>query len=77
LVGQIEKIETGLEDKFQQYFVKAMAFPHKTDTFANLFSVVERQLVITLRQEANTGGRRRPHKDRVNGRWRCWSDESR
>jgi uncharacterized 2Fe-2S/4Fe-4S cluster protein (DUF4445 family) len=59
VVRYIEKIETAVESKFQQYFVEAMAFPHKTDPFPNLFSVVERPPEKTLPQEANTGGRRR------------------
>ena len=65
VVGQIEKIETAVEEKFQQYFVEAMAFPHKTDTFPNLFSVVERPPEKTLPQEVITGGRRRrrPRKE--------------
>ena len=42
LVKNIEKIETALEPKFQDYFVDAMAFPNKTDPFPNLFSVVTR-----------------------------------
>lgn len=35
-----ERIETAVEEKFQDYFVGAMAFPHKTDPFPNLFGVV-------------------------------------
>ncbi|MEM7281850.1 MAG: ASKHA domain-containing protein, partial [Pseudomonadota bacterium] len=41
LVRSIEKIETAVEDKFQEYFVGAMAIPHKTDGFPRLFSVVD------------------------------------
>jgi uncharacterized 2Fe-2S/4Fe-4S cluster protein (DUF4445 family) len=59
VVGYIEKIETAVEEKFQQYFVEAMAFPHKTDPFPNLFCVVEMPPQKMLPQEANTGARRR------------------
>ncbi len=45
LVKNIEKIETALEPKFQDYFVDAMAFPNKTDPFPNLFSLVTRPAV--------------------------------
>jgi uncharacterized 2Fe-2S/4Fe-4S cluster protein (DUF4445 family) len=38
-VRRIEKIETAVEPRFQDYFVDAMAIPHKTDAFARLFSV--------------------------------------
>ena len=41
-VTTIEKIETAVEAKFQQYFVDAMAFPNKTDPFPKLFSVVDK-----------------------------------
>lgn len=40
VVRQITKIETAVEPKFQDYFVGAMAFPHKSDPFPHLFSVV-------------------------------------
>ena len=33
-------IETAVEEKFQQYFVEAIAFPNKMDGFPNLFEVV-------------------------------------
>ncbi len=39
-VRQIEKIETAIDPKFQEYFVDAMAIPNKKDAFPNLFSVV-------------------------------------
>ena len=41
-VTAIEKIETAVEAKFQQYFVDAMAFPNKTDPFPNLFALVDK-----------------------------------
>ena len=40
IVTQIEKIETAVEPRFQEHFVGAMAFPHKTAPFPNLASVV-------------------------------------
>ena len=41
-VRGIEKIETAVEPKFQEYFVDAMAIPNKRDAFPRLFSVVTR-----------------------------------
>ena len=41
-VCTIEKIETAVEPKFQEYFVDAMAIPNKRDGFPRLFSVVEK-----------------------------------
>jgi uncharacterized 2Fe-2S/4Fe-4S cluster protein (DUF4445 family) len=58
LVKNIEKIETALEPKFQDYFVDAMAFPNKTDPFPNLFSVVTRPEAKPL-AESTSGGRKR------------------
>jgi uncharacterized 2Fe-2S/4Fe-4S cluster protein (DUF4445 family) len=58
LVKNIEKIETAMEPKFQEYFVDAMAFPNKTDAFPNLFSVVDRPEAKAVAQ-APTGGRKR------------------
>ncbi len=41
VVRQVEKVETAVESKFQQHFVNAMAFPHKTDNFPNLAKEVD------------------------------------
>lgn len=40
VVRQVEKIETAVETRFQEHFVEAMAFPHKTAAFPHLASVV-------------------------------------
>jgi len=40
IVRQVEKVETAVEVKFQEHFVDAMAFPHKTDSFPNLANAV-------------------------------------
>jgi uncharacterized 2Fe-2S/4Fe-4S cluster protein (DUF4445 family) len=42
VVRKVEKIETAIEPKFQEYFVDAMAIPNKTDEFPLLFSEVTR-----------------------------------
>ncbi len=39
-VREIEKIETAVEPRFQEYFVDAMAIPNKSDAFPKLFSVM-------------------------------------
>ena len=38
VVRQIERVETAVEPKFQEYFVNAMAIPHSSDPFPNLQS---------------------------------------
>lgn len=65
LVDRIEKIETAVEPKFQEHFVGAMAFPHKTDDFPNLFSVVNRPVAkaTPVSAEREGGRRRRRRRD--------------
>ncbi len=41
VVRRVEKIETAVEPRFQDHFVDAMAFPHRTAAFTNLARVVE------------------------------------
>ena len=57
VVRKIEKIETAVETKFQEYFVNAMAIPHKTDAFPNL------EEVVTL-PEVDKDSRRTTHPQR-------------
>jgi len=40
VVRRIEKVETAVESKFQEYFVDAMAIPHRVDSFIELAKVV-------------------------------------
>ena len=41
VVRTVEKIETAVEPRFQQHFVDAMAFPHKTAAYPHLSAVTE------------------------------------
>ncbi|HEX7951062.1 MAG TPA: ATP-binding protein, partial [Candidatus Limnocylindrales bacterium] len=41
VVRTVEKIETAVEPRFQQHFVEAMAFPHRTAPYPNLASAVQ------------------------------------
>lgn len=59
VVRDIEKVETAVEPKFQDYFVDAMAFPNKTDAFPNLFNEVVRPQEKVLPTAAESTGRRR------------------
>ena len=59
IVRQIEKIETAVEDKFQVYFVDAMALPHKFDPFPMLFSTVKRPAPIAAKPTQARKRRRR------------------
>jgi len=57
-VSGVERIETAVENAFQDYFVNAMAFPHKTDSFENLFKVVKRPTAKTAPNQAAMSRRR-------------------
>ena len=59
IVRTIEKVETAIEPKFQEYFVDAMAFPNKTDAFPNLFSVIDRPAAKTASTDTRRSRRRR------------------
>ena len=59
IVRTIEKVETAIEPKFQEYFVDAMAFPNKTDAFPNLFSVIVRPAPKTAGNDTGRSRRRR------------------
>jgi uncharacterized 2Fe-2S/4Fe-4S cluster protein (DUF4445 family) len=41
VVRTVEKIETAVEPRFQEHFVEAMAFPHRTAAFPHLGRVVD------------------------------------
>jgi uncharacterized 2Fe-2S/4Fe-4S cluster protein (DUF4445 family) len=41
VVRTVEKIETAVEPRFQEHFVDAMAFPHRTAPYPNLAKVVQ------------------------------------
>lgn len=63
-VRRIEKIETAVEPKFQEYFVDAMAFPNKTDEFPNLFFVVPKPEPKEDAPSVDDPGRRRRRRKR-------------
>ncbi len=58
-VSKIEKIETALESKFQEYFVNAMAMPNKVDNFPKLSTVVTLPERKVSADDGEGGGRRR------------------
>ncbi|MBP5858880.1 DUF4445 domain-containing protein [Marivibrio halodurans] len=62
-VRDIEKIETAVEPRFQEHFVGAMAFPHKTAPFPKLREAVtlppRKQAAKAGNGDGEDGGRRR------------------
>ena len=59
VVRRIEKIETAVEPMFQQHFVEAMAFPHKTVPFTELSKVVTLPPPKEIATSGDDGGERR------------------
>jgi uncharacterized 2Fe-2S/4Fe-4S cluster protein (DUF4445 family) len=59
VVRSIEKIETAVEPKFQEYFVDAMAIPNKRDAFPQLFAEVQKPASKSGNNGGGPGRRRR------------------
>ncbi len=65
VVRTVEKIETAVEPRFQQHFVEAMAFPHKTAAYPHLSAVTELPARLSGYRDGSNGsdspdrGRRR------------------
>ncbi|MCR9213989.1 MAG: ASKHA domain-containing protein [Proteobacteria bacterium] len=59
VVKTVEKVETAVEPKFQDYFVDAMALPHKTAPYPNLSKAVTLPEAKTVPENGPEGGRRR------------------
>jgi len=64
VAGEIEKIETATEPRFQELFVGAMAIPHATDPFPRLAEVV----ALPMSDGAAASPRRRRRRDEVRRR---------
>jgi uncharacterized 2Fe-2S/4Fe-4S cluster protein (DUF4445 family) len=59
-VGQIHKVETAIEPRFQEHFVAANAIPHATAPFSELMSIVTLPDVsFNTSGSGGDGGRRR------------------
>ena len=63
LVRRVEKIETAVEPRFQEFFVEAMAIPHLTDPFDRLREVVTLPERVAISSEASTRGRRASRRE--------------
>jgi uncharacterized 2Fe-2S/4Fe-4S cluster protein (DUF4445 family) len=62
VVRRVHKVETAVEPRFQEHFVDALAFPHRTATYPNLSQVV------TLPQPKAPEPRARGRRDGRGGR---------
>ncbi len=62
VVKRIERVETAVEPKFQEYFVDAMAIPHAIDSFPSLtsaFSIPDKLVTAGVRHSTAKAARRR------------------
>ncbi len=62
ILPKVEKIETAIEPMFQEYFIEAMALPHKVDPYVELSKVVK--LPPPKAKAENSGGSDRKRKSR-------------
>ena len=60
LVRRVEKIETAVEPRFQEFFVEAMALPHLSDPFVELRKVVTLPQRVAINHEQSARNRRGP-----------------
>jgi len=70
VVRRVEKIETAVEPRFQEHFVEAMAFPHKTAPFPNLAAAValpERRATVSGTSSADSRNERRRRRPVATG----------
>ena len=63
LVRRVEKIETAVEPRFQEFFVEAMAIPHLTAPFKRLREVVTLPERTQINTESSARGRRAARRD--------------
>ena len=63
-VRSIEKIETAIDENFQQHFVEAMGIPHARLEYENLAAVIELPEAVSA---GNNAGRRRTRRSRRRG----------
>jgi uncharacterized 2Fe-2S/4Fe-4S cluster protein (DUF4445 family) len=63
LVRRVEKIETAVEPRFQEFFVEAMAIPHLTAPFARLREVVALPVRSVVPSDASTRSRRAARRE--------------
>jgi len=55
VVRTVEKIETAVEPRFQEHFVDAMAFPHRTAPYPHLRATIELPTTRTITDTGEDG----------------------
>ena len=64
ILPKVEKIETAIEPKFQEYFIDAMAIPHKTDSYQQLRLSVDLPAPKPKDEDSGEGGGKRRSRRR-------------
>jgi len=64
ILPKVEKVETAIEPKFQEYFIEAMAIPHKTDAYEELAKVVTFPAPKPRAEKSGDEGRQRRSRRR-------------
>ena len=64
ILPKVEKVETAIEPKFQEYFIEAMAIPHKTDAYEELAKVVNFPPPKPKAEQTGDAGRKRRSRRR-------------
>jgi uncharacterized 2Fe-2S/4Fe-4S cluster protein (DUF4445 family) len=64
ILPKVEKIETAIEPKFQEYFIQAMALPHKVDPYEELSKVVKLPPPKAKLENGSGDGRKRKSRRR-------------
>jgi uncharacterized 2Fe-2S/4Fe-4S cluster protein (DUF4445 family) len=64
ILPKVEKIETAIEPMFQEYFIEAMALPHKIDPYRQLAKVVKLPPPKAKTKPGDNGGKRKSRRRR-------------
>ncbi|MBT3206357.1 MAG: DUF4445 domain-containing protein [Gammaproteobacteria bacterium] len=65
ILPAVEKIETAIEKKFQDYFIEAMTIPHKTEIYSELSNQVSLPAVEEKKRDESTNRRKRRQRNKV------------
>jgi len=65
ILPAVEKIETAIEEKFQDYFIEAMAIPHKTEKYTELSKLVSFPEVQVKTRDESANRRKRRRRSKV------------
>ncbi len=65
ILPRVEKVETAIEQKFQEYFIEAMAIPHKTEVFEELSKQVSLPKFEAKTEDESAARRKRRRRSKA------------